>query len=68
MNQLWGNEVHRIKDTARMADHHHDAAEHKHGTMDTSVQERTFAGFIRMASWGAGISIGILIFMALVNA
>ncbi|TGD44700.1 aa3-type cytochrome c oxidase subunit IV [Pseudotabrizicola sediminis] len=43
-------------------------AEHKHGSMDTTAQEKTFAGFIRLVTWGAGISIGILIFMALVNA
>ena len=42
-------------------------AEHKHGSMNTQVQEKTFAGFIRMVPWGAGISIGILIFLALVN-
>jgi hypothetical protein len=43
-------------------------AEHKHGSMDTSEQEKTFNGFIRLVVWGAGISIGILIFLALVNA
>ncbi|MGL5010388.1 MAG: aa3-type cytochrome c oxidase subunit IV [Paracoccaceae bacterium] len=43
-------------------------AEHKHGSMDTKVQEQTFAGFMRMVSWGAAISIGILIFLALTNA
>ena len=43
-------------------------AEHKQGSMDISVQEKTFAGFIRMVTWGAGIAIGILIFMALVNS
>jgi Ni,Fe-hydrogenase I cytochrome b subunit len=43
-------------------------AEHKHGSMDTSVQEKTFAGFIRMVTWGTFISIGILIFLALANA
>jgi len=43
-------------------------AEHKHGSMDTSVQEKTFAGFIRMVTWGTVISIGILIFLALANA
>lgn len=42
--------------------------EHKHGSVDIKVQEKTFAGFIRMVTWGAGISIGILVFMALVNA
>lgn len=43
-------------------------AEHKHGSMDIKVQEKTFEGFIRMSVWVAGIAIGILIFMALVNA
>ena len=43
-------------------------AEHKHGSMDTSVQEKTFDGFIRMTIWGAAISVFILIFMALANA
>ena len=43
-------------------------AEHKHGQMDTSVQEKTFDGFIRLSIWGAVISIFILIFMALANA
>jgi Ni,Fe-hydrogenase I cytochrome b subunit len=43
-------------------------AEHKHGSMNTKVQEKTFEGFIRMSVWVAGIAIGILIFMALVNA
>ncbi|MFT7057794.1 MAG: hypothetical protein ACJASV_000294 [Pseudorhodobacter sp.] len=42
-------------------------AEHKHGSMDIKVQEKTFDGFIRMVTWGAVISIGTLIFMALVN-
>ncbi|NUB44742.1 aa3-type cytochrome c oxidase subunit IV [Fertoebacter nigrum] len=51
-----------------MADHGKDHAEHVHGSMDTSVQEKTFAGFIRLSTWGAGISIGVLIFMALVNS
>ena len=43
-------------------------AEHKHGSMDIKEQEKTFDGFIRYVIWGAAISIGILIFMALVNA
>lgn len=43
-------------------------AEHKHGSMSTTVQEKTFAGFLKMAMWVAGIAVGILIFMALVNA
>lgn len=42
-------------------------AEHKHGSMNIKEQEKTFDGFIRMVSWGAAISIGVLIFMALAN-
>lgn len=42
--------------------------DHKPGSMDTRVHEKTFAGFIRMVIWGAAISIGVLIFMALANA
>jgi hypothetical protein len=42
-------------------------AEHKQGSMDTRAQEKTFDGFIRFSIWGAGISIAILIFMALAN-
>lgn len=48
-----------------MADHN---AEHKHGSMNIRDHEKTFAGFIRMATWVAAISIGILIFLALVNS
>lgn len=43
-------------------------ADHKQGSMDIRVQEKTFDGFIRMVTWGAVISIGVLIFMALTNA
>ncbi len=43
-------------------------ADHKHGSMDTRVQEKTFEGFVRMVTWGAVISIGVLIFLALANA
>lgn len=48
-----------------MADHN---GEHKHGSMNIRDQEKTFAGFIRMSIWVVAISIGILIFMALVNS
>lgn len=41
---------------------------HKHGSMDTTEQEKTFVGFVKVGVWVAAISIGILIFMALVNA
>jgi Ni,Fe-hydrogenase I cytochrome b subunit len=42
-------------------------AEHKHGSMDTKEQEKTFDGFIRLVTWGAVITISVLIFMALAN-
>jgi hypothetical protein len=43
-------------------------ADHKPGSMDIRDQERTFASFMRFVQWGVGISISILIFLALVNA
>ena len=43
-------------------------AEHKQGSMDIREQEKTFAGFIQLTTWGAVISIGVLIFLALANA
>ncbi|WP_371228398.1 aa3-type cytochrome c oxidase subunit IV [Roseovarius sp. 2305UL8-3] len=43
-------------------------AEHKHGEMNTDVQEKTFAGFVKASMWVAGVSIGILIFLALFNS
>ena len=49
-----------------MADKHH--ADHKHGSMDITAHEKTFEGFIRMAVWVVGISIGILVFLGLVNS
>ena len=42
-------------------------AEHKHGEMDTSVQEKTFEGFIGATNFVVGVSIGILVFLALFN-
>jgi hypothetical protein len=42
-------------------------AEHKHGSMDIKAQQKTFDGFIRMVIWGGAISVGSLIFLALVN-
>ncbi len=43
-------------------------AEHKHGEMDISDHEKTFAGFIRVSVWVAAVSLGILVFLALVNS
>ncbi|MEJ6478973.1 MAG: hypothetical protein ACI86S_000137 [Paracoccaceae bacterium] len=42
-------------------------ANHKHGEMDTSVQEKTFDGFIKLTTRTAIFCICVLIFMALVN-
>jgi hypothetical protein len=50
-----------------MAGHDH-TTDHKHGSMPVKEQEKTFASFIRFVSWGIGLSIGTLIFLALVNA
>ena len=43
-------------------------SKHEDGKMDISEQEKTFEGFIRVSVWTAAISIGILIFLALVNS
>lgn len=42
--------------------------DHKPGSMDIREQEKTFAGFIRFTIWGAALSIGVLVFLALANA
>ncbi|SLN63049.1 Cytochrome c oxidase subunit 4 [Pseudoruegeria aquimaris] len=43
-------------------------ADYKPGEMDITVQEKTFAGFIKFVTWGAGIAIGVLIFLAIFNS
>jgi len=43
-------------------------AEHKHGDMDVTVQQKTFEGFIKWITWSSICIIGFLIFLALVNA
>lgn len=43
-------------------------AEHKHGSMNIEEQEKTFDGFIKFVVYGAAISIGILLFMAIFNS
>lgn len=43
-------------------------AEHKQGSMDIRVQEKTFATFMRFSMWGAGISVGVLVFLAIFNS
>ncbi|AXQ94329.1 aa3-type cytochrome c oxidase subunit IV [Cereibacter azotoformans] len=55
------------KGTGPMADHTHPAHGHVPGTMDIREQQKTFAAFIRMVSWGAVIIVAVLIFLALAN-
>ncbi len=43
-------------------------ADHKPGSMDIRVQEKTFEGFIRMATRAVILILAVLIFLALVNA
>jgi hypothetical protein len=43
-------------------------AEHKHGEMDISVQEQTFAGFINFTKWSVVVLILITIFLAVFAA
>lgn len=45
-----------------MADH-----DHKHGSMDTSSQEKMFASFMSWVSWSVVIIIATLILLYLVN-
>ena len=42
-------------------------AKHEHGSMDTSVQEKTFAGFMKGSIYVAAFSIAALIFLAIFN-
>lgn len=52
-----------------MAEHHDpQPTEHVHGEMDISEHEKTFEGFIRFWVLVFGVSIGILIFLALFNS
>lgn len=47
---------------------HHEVTEHKVGTMDITHHQKTFAGFIRAATWVTVLAILVLIFLALTNA
>ena len=42
-------------------------ADHKHGEMDTTVQQKTFDGFMSIVTKSAIGIICLLIFIALVN-
>lgn len=54
------------KDAA--AHHDHAADHHVPGTMDITVHEQTFNGFIRLATWTVVSVVVVLIFLALANA
>lgn len=43
-------------------------SEYKHGEMDITEQEKTFAGFIKVSIWVVVISFAILIFLAIFNS
>lgn len=43
-------------------------ADHQHGSMDISVQEKTFDGFIKWTIRVATFSIGVLVFLAIFNS
>jgi len=43
-------------------------SDYKHGSMDISTQQKTFAGFVKGTIWLAGISIGVLVFLAVFNS
>ncbi|MCO6384039.1 MAG: aa3-type cytochrome c oxidase subunit IV [Vannielia sp.] len=42
-------------------------ADHKHGEMDTSVQEATFDGFMSFVTKSVVVILVFLVFLALVN-
>ncbi|MGR3572048.1 aa3-type cytochrome c oxidase subunit IV [Brevirhabdus sp.] len=43
-------------------------AEHKHGSMDITAQEKTFETFVKFVTWTVVAIIAALILLALVNA
>lgn len=40
-------------------------AEHKHGDMDTTTQEKTFDGFMRLVTWTVCLILLLVVFMAI---
>ena len=42
-------------------------AEYEHGSMDTTEQQRTFAGFVKMAALVSLVTALVLIFLAIVG-
>lgn len=43
------------------------ASDHKHGEMDTEVQEKTFEGFVKSTTYFCISVFVILVFLAVVN-
>ncbi|PWJ18222.1 aa3-type cytochrome c oxidase subunit IV [Jannaschia seohaensis] len=41
------------------------ADEHKHGSMDITQQEKTFAGFVQVTKWTVIVIIAVLVFLAI---
>ena len=40
-------------------------AEHKHGEMDISVQEKTFEGFMKWTYWTVTVILVVIVLMAI---
>lgn len=45
-----------------MADHHQ--ADHVQGSMDIRTQEKTFEGFVKVATWTVVVCVVVLLFLA----
>lgn len=44
-----------------------DMSEYTHGQMNITQNQKTFAGFVRFATWFAVVAFTILILLALIN-
>ena len=42
-------------------------SDHKHGSMDIEVQEKTFGGFVKFTMWAVVVITVFLIFLGMVN-
>lgn len=42
-------------------------AEHKHGEMNTDVQEKTFEGFVKAVTWSVIVILVALVLLAMIN-
>ena len=40
-------------------------AEHKHGEMDITVQEKTYSGFLNFTKWSVIVILAITVFLAI---